>query len=87
MTRVVGLLCTCDALIQICDCEAATCWCKLQNPLGIFGVKKWVGLNLNFKFKLESTHELLMNLNWNSIFAKSMNLNLNLNLVFSKSMN
>ena len=50
-----------------------------------------VGLNLNFEF--ESAHELLMNLNLNSTFAKSMNLNfdfsksMNLNLVFSKSMN
>ena len=36
---------------------------------------------MNFEF--ESAHELLMNLNLNSTFAKSMNLN----LVFSKSMN
>ena len=42
-------------------------------------------MNLNFEF--ESVHELLINLNLNSTFAKSMNLNLNLNLVFSKSMN
>ena len=47
----------------------------------MFGVKSGVGLNLNFEF--ESAHELLMNLNLNSTFAKSMNLN----LVFSKSMN
>ena len=38
-----------------------------------------VGLNLNF----ESAYELLINLNLNSTFAKSMNLN----LVLSKSMN
>ena len=43
--------------------------------------------------EIEAAHELLMNLNLNSTFAKSMNLNLffsksmNLNLVFSKSMN
>ena len=42
-----------------------------------------VGLNLNF----ESTHELLMKLNLNSTFAKSMNLNVlikhSMNLIFS----
>ena len=46
-------------------------------------------MNLNF----ESAHELLMNLNLNSTFAKLMNLilvfskSMNLNLVFSKLMN
>ena len=54
-------------------------------------VETRVGLNLNFEF--ESAHELLMNLNLNSTFPKSMNLNfdfsksMNLNLVFSQSMN
>ena len=43
------------------------------------------GLNLNFELEFESAHELLMNLNLNSTFAKSINLNLN--LAFSKSMN
>ena len=40
-----------------------------------------VRLNLNFEFK--SAHELLMNMNLNSTFAKSMNLNL---AYFFKSM-
>ena len=55
----------------------------------LINVVSRVGLNLNFEF--ESAHELLMNLNLNSTFAKSMNLNfdfsksMNLNLVFSNS--
>ena len=42
-------------------------------------------IGLDIKFEFESAHELLMNLNLNSTFAKSINLNLS--LVFANSMN
>ena len=55
--------------------------CSLMPETSKILVITRVRLNLNFEF--EFAHELLMNLNLNSTFAKS----LNLNLVFSKSMN
>ena len=47
--------------------------CEKSNAL-FYEVLNRIGLNLVFEF--ESAHELLINLNLNSAFAKSMNLNL-----------